>query len=398
MVDYGSLPPEVNSGRIYTGPGPGPMLAAAAAWSGLAADFQAAAAGHRAVITELTSGPWIGPASAALVAAASPFIGWLDGSAEEAGQAATQAFAAAAAFETAFAATVPPPVIAANRALLAVLVATNFLGQNTPAMAATEAAYLEFWAQDAATMYNYAGSSAAATQLPELPEPAEVVDPGGVADQAVAVVKSVGESVQAQVNSIGAQLGTRVGDVLQTLSSPLNGQGAAIDQWIMANTPFDDIVPLYSKYISPYLNAFAQGLQDTLFVGDETAGFAKLGSFANDLGTAAAAAEKAAQAADAAVPKLSSSAGGVAAGLGRALPLGSGLSVPVSWTSATAQTGSGVTAISNATSISAAAEGVVSGNMPVAPPVGQIVNAGNGRRSPAYGHRLTFMTRPPAAG
>ncbi|WP_459561291.1 PPE family protein, SVP subgroup [Mycobacterium kiyosense] len=146
------------------------------------------------------------------------------------------------------------------------------------------------------------------------------------------------------------------------------------------------------------MNSVAFFFQDTLFVGDETAGFAKLGSVANDIGSAAQAAEAAAQAATAAVPKLSSSVGGVAAGLGRAVPLSSGLSVPVSWTSATAQAGSGVTAISNATSISAAAEGAVGSNVPVAPPFGQFVNAGNGRRTPAYGQRLTFMTRPPAAG
>ncbi|MHA7650229.1 PPE family protein [Mycobacterium sp. ML4] len=397
MIDYGLLPPEVNSGRLYTGPGAGPLLAAAAAWSGLAADLQVAAAGHRSVLSELTGGPWVGPSSAALVAAAAPFISWLDGGAEDAGQAATQAFAAAAAYETAFAASVPPPVIAANRALLAALVATNFLGQNTPAIAATEALYLEFWAQDAAAMYNYAGSSAAATQLTELPQPAEVVDPGSLADQTVAAVKSAGDAVQAQLNGMGAQVASRVGDILQTLSSPLNGQGAAIDQWIIDNTLFDDIVPLYNKYVSPYLSAFAQGLQDTLFVGDETAGFAKLGSVASDFASAAQAAEKAAQAAAAAVPKLSGSFGGVAAGLGKAVPLGSGLSVPVSWTSATGSATSGVTAVSNATSISAAAEGAV-GSMPVAPPFGQFVNAGNGRRTPAYGHRLTFMTRPPAAG
>ncbi|MDP7706551.1 MULTISPECIES: PPE family protein [unclassified Mycobacterium] len=398
MVDYGLLPPEINSGRIYAGPGAGPMLAAAAAWSGLAGDFEVAAAGHRSVVAELTNGPWLGPASESLLSAVTPFIAWLDSSAAEAGQAAGQAFAAAAAFDTAFAASIPPPVIAANRALLAALVATNILGQNTPAIAATEALYLEFWAQDAAAMYNYAGSSAAATQLTELPQPAEATDPGALVDQAIAGFKGAGQAVQAQLNSVGAQLMPRVGDLLQTLSSPLNGQFTAIDQWLVANTPLDDLVPLYSKYISPYMSAFAQGLQDTLFVGDEVAGFSKLGSVANDLFTTAQAAEKAAQAAAAAAPKLSSSVGGVAAGLGRAVPLSSGLSVPVSWTSATAQAGSGVTAIGNATSISAAAEGAVGSSMPVAPPFGQFVNAGNGRRTPAYGHRLTFMTRPPAAG
>lgn len=171
----------------------------------------------------------------------------------------------------------------------------------------------------------------------------------------------------------------------------------AIDQWIVANTPLDDLVPLYSKYISPYLNSVAYELQSTLFLGDEMAGFAKLGTFANDVAPVFPKVEAAAEGAAAALPKLSSSVGGVAGGLGNSVPIGK-LSVPVSWTSATAPAGQGVTAIGNATSISAAAEGAVGSNMPVAPPFGQFVNAGNGRRTPAYGHRLTFMTRPPAAG
>ncbi len=37
-MDFGALPPEINSGRMYSGPGCGSMLAAAAAWDGLAAD------------------------------------------------------------------------------------------------------------------------------------------------------------------------------------------------------------------------------------------------------------------------------------------------------------------------------------------------------------------------
>ena len=45
------------------------------------------------------------------------------------------------------------------------MVATNILGQNTPAIATTEAHYAEMWAQDAAAMYGYAGSSAAASTL-----------------------------------------------------------------------------------------------------------------------------------------------------------------------------------------------------------------------------------------
>jgi PPE-repeat protein len=92
--------------------------------------------------------------------------------ATQAEQTAIQAKAAAAAYEVTFAAMVPPPVIAANRALLQALVATNLFGQNSPAIAATETLYAEMWAQDATAMYGYTGTSASATTLtPFVPAP-----------------------------------------------------------------------------------------------------------------------------------------------------------------------------------------------------------------------------------
>ena len=139
MVDYGLLPPEINSARIYAGPGAASLVTAAVAWNALAADFQAAASGHRSVIEVLTSGPWLGPASAQLVSAVSPFITWLSSSSEQAAETAGQATAAAGAYERAFAASVPPPLIAANRALLQELIATNLLGQNSAAISTLEA-------------------------------------------------------------------------------------------------------------------------------------------------------------------------------------------------------------------------------------------------------------------
>ena len=149
-MDFAMLPPEINSGRMYAGPGSGPMLAAAAAWDGLAAELYSAATSFQSVISGLTAGPWLGPASASMAAAAVPYAAWMSTTAAQAEQTAAQAKAAAAAYETAFAATVPPPVIAANRSLLMALIATNVLGQNTPAIAATETQYAEMWAEDAA--------------------------------------------------------------------------------------------------------------------------------------------------------------------------------------------------------------------------------------------------------
>lgn len=176
---YAALPPEINSGRMYSGAGAGPMLAAAQAWSGIAAELQSTAASYSSVIASLVGGPWVGPSSAAMAAAATPYATWIGATAAQAEQAATQAIAAAAAYETAFAAHVPPELITANRTQLMSLMTTNVFGQNTAAIAATEARYGEMWAQDALAMDAYAGSSAAATRMTPFAEPPPIVDVAG---------------------------------------------------------------------------------------------------------------------------------------------------------------------------------------------------------------------------
>jgi PPE-repeat protein len=223
MMDFGALPPEINSARMYAGPGSGPLLAAAAAWDGLAEDLYSTAGSHGAVISGLTGDAWLGPSSVSMVAAAATYVAWLTRTAGQAEQAANQARAAVAAYETAFAMTVPPPVIAANRSLLAALVATNFLGQNTPAIAATEAHYAEMWAQDAAAMYGYAGSSASATQLTPFTPPAPATNAAKLAAQSAAVAQAAGSAVGTPAQTVLStvpQLISTLPQALQSLASP----------------------------------------------------------------------------------------------------------------------------------------------------------------------------------
>ena len=210
-MDFAMLAPEVNSGRMYAGPGSGPMLAVATAWDGLAAELQSTAASYKSAIFELTGGPWLGPSSASMAAAAAPYMEWMTTTAAQAEQTATQAKAAAAAYEAAFAMTVPPPLITANRSLLMTLIATNIFGQNTMAIAATEAQYAEMWAQDAAAMYGYAGSSAAASTLTPFTSPPPTTNPAGATGQAVAA----GQSIM----SNGQQLMSALPQALQGLAS-----------------------------------------------------------------------------------------------------------------------------------------------------------------------------------
>jgi PPE-repeat protein len=208
-MDFGIYPPEINSGRMYTGPGSGPMLAAAQAWEALADELYTAASSYQSVVSGLIAGTWSGPSSVSMAAAAASYVAWLSATAAQAGETAAHANVAVAAYEAAFASTVPPPVIAANRSLLMALVATNFFGQNTPAIAATEAQYAEMWAQDAAAMYGYAGSSLSATALTPFSPPRQNTDPGGSAGQAAAVGQATTTSagnVQSTVSGVSQAL------------------------------------------------------------------------------------------------------------------------------------------------------------------------------------------------
>lgn len=239
---YAAFPPEFNSGRMYTGPGSGSMRAAAAAWEGLASDLQSSVASYSSVVETLASGPWVGPSSIGMVAAVSPYLSWMQATAAQAAETATQAVAAATAYETAFAAHVPPEEVAANRSQLAYLVSTNIFGQNTASIAANEIQYAEMWAQDALAMDSYTGSSAAASNVTPFTAPPQTTNTAGLAAQAAAVGQAVStsagsaqsamSSAAAATNPISkitqtlANIGTSINDTGNDLLNSLLGAGA----------------------------------------------------------------------------------------------------------------------------------------------------------------------------
>ncbi|WP_204803099.1 PPE family protein [Mycobacterium riyadhense] len=328
-MDFAALPPEINSARMYAGPGSGPMLAAAAAWDGLGAELSSATASYWSVLSELTAGLWRGPASASMGAAAAPYVAWLSTTAEQVKQAANQARSAAAAYEMAFAATVPPPVVAENRALLMSLVATNILGQNTPAIAATETLYAEMWAQDATAMYGYASGSAAASMLTPFTSPPPDANPAGVGAQTAAVAQAASTSAAAVSPTALLQLVSTVPTVLQELASGAFGPIAGLANLPIGSlgTLFDDIANfadaasgvMFIASGSLYLVNSSLKAPITLAMSDVSAAAAGLGGGAlatPGLGSAG----------------TSASLGGttVLAGLGRAASIG-GMSVPQTW-------------------------------------------------------------------
>ena len=220
-MDFALLSPEINSGRLYAGPGSGSMVAAAEAWDKIAAELYAAANNYKSVISGLTSGPWQGPSAASMAAAAASNVSWLSSTAAQAEEAASKARAAVTAYEEAYTSVVPPPVITANRTQVSQLLATNVFGQNTSAIATLEAQYAEMWAADAAAMYSYASSSAAATNMSPFIPPQPSTNESGQANQSAAMAQAAGApagNAQSAVSSI-QQSFSAVPNALQSLAT-----------------------------------------------------------------------------------------------------------------------------------------------------------------------------------
>jgi PPE-repeat protein len=217
-MDFGNYPPEINSVRMYAGAGAGPLVVAAEAWDALAGELHSVANSYQSVVSGLTAGPWMGPASASMSAAAASYAAWLRATAAQAEETGAQAKSAAAAYQAAFSATVPPPIVAANRSLLSTLIATNVFGMNTQAIAANEAQYGEMWAQDTAAMYGYAASSASATQLTPFNPPQQNTNPTGLAGQSAAASQATG-SAAGNAQSTIQQAFSSVPNALQSLST-----------------------------------------------------------------------------------------------------------------------------------------------------------------------------------
>lgn len=400
MLDFAALPPEVNSTRMYSGPGSGPLLAAAAAWNALAAEMRSAATDYESVIRELTSAGWIGPSSASMLAAAAQYLAWLNTTATQAEQTGMQANAAATAFEAAFAMTVPPPVVTANRTLLANLVATNVFGQNTPSIAATEAQYMEMWAQDAGAMNGYAVASNSAAQMTPFTSPQTNTTPDAAAGQNQAVNQAVSSAAgNAQsllsANDVSAldaanPLAAPQGPISDYLTGLLDGSNnTALGSFLGSNFFSNNILN----------GTIAGGPFNPQSIIGTVEGFNFLQTTATTLGGL----DNFTAGAEAATTSLTANsvgsvgAGGASAGIGNAHLVGS-MSVPPSWSNAaTISAGQGPAPVTGLSDIGSSGTPAAGGPGGVAGPLG-----GTGKRLrraiPRYGFRPVVMPRPPAAG
>jgi PPE-repeat protein len=398
-MSFSLIPPEINSALMYQGAGSGPLLEAATAWDGLAADLESTATQYQTAVTNLTTGTWLGPSSAHMAAAAEPYIGWLQSTAAEAAQTGAQAKAAASAYQTAYASMVPPPVITANRTELTTLVANNFLGQNTGAIAQNEAEYLDMWIQDALGMDTYnmnsTGASAALpaqTAAPLVTSGSQVAAPAASAAASSADATSVVEQLIQDVAFLFGDSSATL-PTLDTLPTWLGTVATAI-----ATNPTAALLPVQATYYMGMLGSTpARMFMSSGSGGASGASSATLASMGDSLmeNVSKMVDGKAATVMAGVGGQLSKWGSGIQASMAHAMQAG-GLSVPHGWHT-------GVPDVSRAAPLlpatSVASPSMTTG-LPTSPFSQGLMGALAGRGMSAMGSRVAakVMPRSPAGG
>jgi PPE-repeat protein len=197
-MEFTTLPPEVISALIHSGPGAESLANAAAAWQQLSANLEDAADNYAASLSSMDES-WYGPSSAAMFQSVTPYVTWLRTTAQQAQQTAAAAQSAASAFSSVQASVVPTATVAANRTRLVQLLGTNVFGRNLPAIAQTESEYQTMWANNAEAMTRYQAASSQASTLPQLTSPTSKTNPSGLTTQSTSAAPAATTSSGATV-------------------------------------------------------------------------------------------------------------------------------------------------------------------------------------------------------
>ncbi|MEX3657187.1 PPE family protein [Mycolicibacterium fortuitum] len=392
MIDIAALPPEINSGRMYMGPGSEPLIQAAAAWHTLAGELGSIGAAYQAVIESLLGAGWQGPTALTMAASAAPYVAWLLATAAQQEASAQAAQQAAGVFEAARAGVVPPAEIEINRNTLQTLLATNFMGVNTGAIAATIAAYDEMWVQDVSVLYGYAtdasGVTSAIAATPFTP-PMPTTNPAGLAAQGGSVAQASGQAagnasqhaatasaqtasmpMDAQsMLSMGPQMISMIPQALQGLSQPATAPLQSLGQ-------FQSVLsPLMSSLNNP---ALTSAIDASALVPAAT-GVAPVSALGGG-------------------GLLGGGGGAVSAAMGGGGNLG-GLSVPATWAASTGQNGTVTTTSAvvpaSGSAPTGAAPASTGGTGMAGAPVAALAREGQGDGGqPRYGNPVRVRPEP----
>ena len=166
------------------------MLTAANTWRQLAIELGQTAADYASTVANI---PWQGPSATAMTLSTLPYIAWLHTTALQATQMSMAATTMASSFVATQTAMVHPSVVTANRTMLAHLIATNIFGINFPAIAATEARYMQMWMSNTTAMLGYHATSMQTMAMPTFTPPSRMTTPTATAVQTAAVARAAAD-------------------------------------------------------------------------------------------------------------------------------------------------------------------------------------------------------------
>lgn len=275
-MDFISLPPEVTSALIHSGPGAESLIEAANAWENLGTGLEDSAPLYTSVVSTLSQA-WQGPSATAMSDAVAPFLTWLRNTAAQCQQVASSAQTAAAAFTSTQAAVVTPAQVAANRTRLMQLIATDRLGSNLAAIAETETQYQNMWANNSAALSRYEAAVTQALDLPQFTSPPTIASPAAAATQSTAVAAAAAPAAS-----------TPIGDFLESIVGTPFGFDPNVGWFGLANTYANQFVSSGFPINLLSLVAQTQSAQALSSVGGEVGqglseGESALGGVASDL-------------------------------------------------------------------------------------------------------------------
>lgn len=183
------------------------------------------------------------------------------------------------------------------------------------------------WAQDAAAMYMYAGSSAAASALTPFTPSQPTTNPAGMPGQGAAVAQATGTSASTDTQAVLSQLTSTLPTALQQLASPLSSTSSTSSLSTLSSslTPLSTGLSMTSSvgWISSALVSNVNQVKSLLPAATAASTAASGSGLTAGLGSGTLG--------SAVSPVFGEAA--VSAGMGRATPIGA-LSVPPTWAAA----------------------------------------------------------------
>ena len=388
-MEFITLPPEVTSALIHSGPGAESLIAASYAWQRLGSDLEETARAYLPALAAAAEA-WNGPSSSVMIDAVAPYLAWMRATAQQCLQLSSSLQLAATAFGSTLATVVSPAAVSANRIQLAQLLATNGFGKNLAAIADTEAQYQTMWVNNSAAMYRYEAASAQALGLPEFVSPPSIVNPTGVAAQSSAVSAAAAsvpaDTVPPPVSPID-QLIQTLGVVFDPNQGWFGLANTYANQFVSSGFPINMLSYLAQNTSAQALQSVAPDIASGLSEGESA-----LGEASSSLGAATAGLSGAVRGLDAVGAPAAATAVGVKFGNLTVPPAAMGLAhTPVQLASAASPLPAG------------------DAGFPMLPPLmAPPISAGSGwrkRKDPKYEDlamglevKGTFVPRPPSAG